>query len=454
MRSSPLPTPWNLYNLEGSPYFQNTLETSEHSAAPLSLFVGRQVELQDIRSSIHGTDRHGSRQAIAGIPGVGKTTLAQAVKSVLLEDGYLTTDSFVPILPNDTPEALFGRVLGMLYDTILANRPATLNNQAMQDAQVLVRASRLTARGGSISLAGFGVGASTSISPSAPTDLMIDGPRVMRDLMNMVRSSDGRGVVVHVNNLESLSEADAVEGAEVLRGLRDPMLLHEGLHLIFVGTTDAVNITLNTHTQVRSIFRVIPLEPLNISDVHGLLEARYNHLKKAPGKAVVPPAEKAAVDTLYALYRGDLRGMLKALEDGVSPLLGLTGTGTAEAAGEVRPITEEEIRTVLQERYAQQLSSLPEQTRVDQLVTWGQHDPNSIQTQQSLMDLWGVSQGAVSAALKYMVQQGFVVPLPREGRGAIRYILSGTGRIIFGGRPSFPPTPAALPLRGRGARTR
>ena len=41
----PLPTPWNLYNLTASPYFQETLEAAETSTRPLKLFVGRESEL-------------------------------------------------------------------------------------------------------------------------------------------------------------------------------------------------------------------------------------------------------------------------------------------------------------------------------------------------------------------------------------------------------------------------
>jgi hypothetical protein len=39
---------------------------------------------------------------------------------------------------------------------------------------------------------------------------------------------DARGILVHLNNLENLSDADAVRAGAVFRDLRDPCLLADG----------------------------------------------------------------------------------------------------------------------------------------------------------------------------------------------------------------------------------
>lgn len=436
MSVRPLPTPWNLYNLVASPYFQETLEHVEASPRPLSLFVGRETELRRLRDTIHGAGGMSSRQAVAGVPGVGKTTLVQELKAAILADGYLTVDALVPILAKDTNDSVFGRVLGALYQTILVNRPRTVESKAMQDAQLLVRADRLAAGGASFSAAGFGGGVTRSTTVLAPKDIMIDGPRIMRDLMALVRQSDARGVLLHLNNLENLSDSEAANAAEVLRSLRDPMMLHDGLHFVLVGTTDAVNTVVNTHVQVRTVFSVLPLEPLEVADVHRMLAARYEHLRLDRHQPAVPPAADDAVQGLYELFRGDLRGLLKALDDGVGALIGLAGTdsrGSGSSSGpHVRPLTLEELRPMLQRRYAAYLWSLPEQVRVEQLTRWGKKAPGSSQTQKSLMKLWSLTQGAVSNAISYLVRQGYVVALPRSGGEPIQYVLSGISRIIFG----------------------
>jgi hypothetical protein len=77
----PLPNAWNLYNLASSPFFQGTLERREPSQRPFSLFGGREEELQRLRARVHGAGRGSSRQAVAGMSGVGKTTLVQEFKT-------------------------------------------------------------------------------------------------------------------------------------------------------------------------------------------------------------------------------------------------------------------------------------------------------------------------------------------------------------------------------------
>jgi hypothetical protein len=304
----------------------------------------------------------------------------------------------------------------------------------MLDAQLLVRAGRLATGGANLSVLGVGGGVTRGTTVITPDDIMIDGPRIMRDLMVLVRNSGAHGVVIHLNNLENLSDPEAEKAAEVLRSLRDPMLMHPGLHFVLVGTTDAVNVVVNTHAQVRTTFSTLFLESLNLADVYRMLEARYEHLRLDPVKPVVPPADSEAVARLYELFRGDLRGLLKALDDGVDPLLGATGVDPADPSlvAAVRPLTMSEIGVLLQHRYSDHLQSLPDQTRIGYLVRWAKASTDSVQTQKSLGKIWGVSQGAVSTALAYLIRQGFVVSLPRSGVSPIQYVLSGVSRLIFG----------------------
>jgi len=81
----------------------------------------------------------------------------------------------------------------------------------------------------------------------------------------------------------------------------------------------------------------------------------------------------ARPDTVTPPLRRDLRGLLKALGDGVRPLLGLAGMKKTKSADEppVRSLTIDELRPVLQDRYPGQLDSLPEEVRVEQLTKWG-----------------------------------------------------------------------------------
>lgn len=90
----------------------------------------------------------------------------------------------------------------------------------------------------------------------------------------------------------------------------------------------------------------------------------------------------------------------------------------------MRPLTIDEIRPALSDRYRRELDTYAEQIRMDQLRKWGESQPEIAQTQRMLGDLWKVSQGTVSSALKFLIQQGYVIALPRSGGEPIRYVLS------------------------------
>lgn len=424
-----LPNLWGLYNLRSSPYFQATLR-ADSQATPLHLFVGRQRERQLLLTTIGSSAS--SRQAVAGRPGIGKTTLVQTVKADAQAEGYWSSDEIIPISARGTgaegaSEQLLGQLLSGVYDAVLANCP-TAAGPEVEAAQQLVRSIRLRGGGFTLSAYGVGIGGSQSESVATPPGvLLLDGPRVLRNLLGYALSQGAQGIVLHLNNLENLSEADASRAADLLRGIRDQALLHDGLHLIVVGTTDAVRTVVQSHTQIRSVFSdPLVLEPLELGDVEQLLANRYEALQRDPARPWRSPVEDAVVNRLYALFRGDLRGLLKALEDGITALLGLTRAGA-----DVAPVGLEDLLLTLRQRNQKELQEQMGETAWDRLQAWAQVDAASIQTQAELVELWQVRQPTVSQTLQSLMEAGAVEALPRRGREAIRYLMTGTARLAL-----------------------
>lgn len=419
--SQALPNLWHIYNLRESPYFQETLG-GDPDRYPLHLFVGRAHEVKQLLATIGSSAS--SRQATGGAPGVGKTTLVQSVKADALAAGYWTTDRLVPFYPDDTAEDVLGRMLAGLYDAILTARPMTADNTGMQAAQQLVRASRFASGGLNVSALGIGAGVTRGQTVHSPAGAMLlDGPRVIRDLLSLVRASGAKGVVLHLNNLENMSERDAAHAADMLRSIRDTVLLQDGLHIILAGTTEAVLTVTGAHAQIRSVFATpLTLDALPVSELQRLLTARYKHLALDSARVPVPPVAPGAVAALYPLFRGDLRSLFKALEEGAMLLIGV-------GAKPGKPIPLSELLPALKQRYSVLLNNL-DARRQAQLKKWARH-PASGQTQKSLMKLWQVSQPAVSTALVTLERDGFVVSMPERG-SATQYALSGASRLIFG----------------------
>ena len=405
-----LPSLWGLYNLRSSPFFQATLR-ADSQATPLRLFVGRQRERQLLLTTIGSSAS--SRQAVAGRPGIGKTTLVQTVKADAQAEGYWSSDEIIPISAEGASEQLLGQLLSGVYDSVLANCP-TAAGPEVEAAQQLVRGIRLRGGGLTVSAFGLGVGGSQSESVATPPEaLLLDGPRVLRDLMGYAIGQGARGVVLHLNNLENLSEADATRAADLLRGIRDQALLQEGLHLIVVGT--------------RSVFsNPLVLEPLGLADVEQLLANRYGSLQLDPARPCRSPVERAVVQRLYELFRGDLRGMLKALEDGITALLGLTSAGA-----DVAPVGLEDLLLSLRQRNQVELQEQLGDTAWERLLAWAQVDAATAQTQAELVELWQVKQPSVSQTLQQLIEAGAVEALPRRGREAIQYLMTGISRLAF-----------------------
>ncbi len=410
-----LPNLWGLYNLRSSPFFQATLR-ADSQTTPLHLFVGRQRERQLLLTTIGSSTS--SRQAVAGRPGIGKTTLVQTVKADAQTEGYWSSNEIIPINAKGAgaegaSEHLLGQLLSGVYDAVLANRP-TAAGPEVEAGQQLVRSIRLRGGGFTVSAFGFGAGGSQSESVATPPGaLLLDGPRVLRDLLRYAIGQGARGIVLHLNNLENLSDADASRASDLLRGIRDQALLHDGLHLIVVG--------------IPSVFsNPLVLEPLGLGDVEQLLANRYEALQLNQSRPWHSPVETAVVERLYELFRGDLRGMLKALEDGITALLGLTSAGA-----EVAPVGLEDLLLTLLQRNQAELQEQLGDTAWERLLAWAQVDAAAVQTQAQLVELWQVKQPSVSQTLQQLVEAGAVEALPRRGREAIQYLMTGTARLAF-----------------------
>ncbi len=138
--------------------------------------------------------------------------------------------------------------------------------------------------------------------------------------------------------------------------------------------------------------------------------------------------EDVVVERLHQIFRGDLRGMLKALEDGMTALLGLPRAAMSDG---VAPVGLADLLLVLRQRNQQELKDQLGPTAWERLRAWGNRDPDTIEIQTGLRTLWGVSQSAVSQTLQQLSAAAAVEALPRKGRDPIQYMLTGTARLAF-----------------------
>ena len=417
---------WHLYNLRESPYFQNDLQPKGQSSYPVEeLFVGRDREVQRILDAVAGA--RSSRQTLEGEPGYGKTSLAQYAKSILARERYLSYPEPVHVAGIDTAETLLVRILGHVYDAVASQpEPKLLQNPVIEDVRRLLFDTRVRDTRVVVNVAGTGFdrGTETRIEPAPFQMPLLQAARLLRAIPAVVQKAGYHGIVVHMNNLENLrTDPEREQASNSLRDLRDLFLL-EGYHYLLVGPSDALRSLISPHAQLRSVFGVsTPLGPLSPRGFQRLLARRYSYLRVDRRAEVRTPVAHDAAAELYALYGGDLRGTLRALETAARELIGLTDPPGA-------PIRLDQIRAVVVPLFDAEAHAALGETLLDYLYRLGDLGAEEF-TQADLMELWSLTQGAVSIYVRELQQRGYVRETRRQGR-KIWYTLTGTARLLLG----------------------
>ncbi|HEV2147735.1 MAG TPA: winged helix-turn-helix domain-containing protein [Longimicrobiaceae bacterium] len=416
---------WQLYNLRESPYFQRDLQASDTARYPIDLFIGRTAEAERLLGVIGGAPS--SRQTIEGSPGFGKTTLAQYVKARAAEAGYVSYPDPVSAAGVDTAETLLVRLLSYVYDALVAQLgDALAEDPAMDAARRLVLDTRVRDIKVAAQVAGFGFDREVvrRTEPATFHSGLLTIPPLLRALPALAERHGVPGIVVHLNNLENLvTDEERTQAGNALRDLRDIFLL-DGYHFLLVGTTDAVRALIAPHAQLRSVFGITrPLEPLSADAFQALLARRYTHLRLDPGREVRPPVAHDAAADLYGIYRGDLRGTLRAMDAAAHELIGYTDPPGA-------PIQAEQLFSVLVPMLQAELDSTLSETLQDYFYALTPVGRTEF-TQKELAELWNVTQGTVSANLRELLRLGYVREARRQGR-QVWYSLTGPARLVLG----------------------
>jgi hypothetical protein len=430
---------WQLFNLRDTPYFQEALRPGEGARYPVEWFVGRDTEADRLSRTILG-HAGSSRQSIRGAAGVGKSTLAQRVKALLAPSGVYSAPDAIALGHADGTDEVCVRVLSYVYETLLSaakekgELAALEKDEAVQNTRQLVRVFReTTGLSGSVSvpmIGGLSAGRSASLNTPGAARPSVLVPQFLQGLMRVAREVlDVRGILVHVNILENLSESDAKRAGAIFRDIRDPCLLADGYHWLVVGTADALSSVIDAHTQLRSVFSLtLALDPLKPSELLRLLERRYQALALDPSKPVRAPVLPRAVQALYTLFHGDLRGTLAALDEAAH---GLVGYGKKPDA----PLTLADIQPFLRHRYEADARARLTGNQFKALEKLAQAVQGAI-TVREAASFWKNERSRASRVMAELQKAGYVLTLERvageeRGRPATAYALSGSAKLAF-----------------------
>lgn len=432
---------WARFNLRDTPYFQEALQLGSDARYSVEGFVARYGEARRLARTILG-HAGSSRQTIRGTVGVGKSTLAQYVKALLVAERFYSNPDAVALGHADGADEVSIRILSYVYETLSAVAQAKdklttfERSAAAQNTRQMVRVFRETtglAGGVNVSfLGGVLAGRSTSLNtPNAARPGILIG-ELLQGLMRTAREELGaRGVIVHVDNLENLSDRDARRAGAVFRDLRDPCLLADGYHWLVVGTSDALTSVIDAHPQLRTVFSLtLALEPLKLSELLRLLERRYKALAVDDRTLARAPVAPTAVQALYSLFYGDMRAILAALDEAAHGLLGYgTRPSVALSLGDIQPF--------LRRRYEADASARLSAVQLSLLQVLARRLKARSFIVKDAAAIWENERSRAARLLAELLRAGYVFPLEQRllpedaGRPATLFRLSGAALLAF-----------------------
>lgn len=215
MPSTPIASPWTPYGLSDDPFFQASLAPSDDAARPISLFVGREEEVQLLGGQVVGSSS--SRAIIQGPAGVGKTSFVNRLKVALAEQGVLTHEQPVRVRAGmSTPQfcAELLRVLLQIRATQestpgIAEKAAKLTFKGARDEDAfwrrvghLVEGEDTTASGVTLGVpvANIGVQRERGRIPAEVDELSLDAE--LAQAVARLAGGGKRHVLIHVDNLD------------------------------------------------------------------------------------------------------------------------------------------------------------------------------------------------------------------------------------------------------------
>ena len=304
---------WTGFGLRASPFFNLPLEPDpEHPTRPITLFVGREVEVAHVQNRVLGS--HSSTTLVSGGYGVGKTTFVSYSEYMLgSQPDVHVAPAPIRLTSTTTPEMLASEMIRRIIDTISGIE----GNSKVVRSKVFKRAEHAVAGidqwTASLSILGLGGGVGRSKEqPPHPIHDLVSLAHGLADRVH--RSNPELKTVIHLNNIENVFDpTDAAPAKRLFRDIRDLLQL-DGVHLLIAGAIDFYGAVISQEEKVSDVLGLpIVLGPFDQETAWLVLERRVKHLSRINEKGRVP-ISKAAFNTMHEAYRGNLRGMFGFIE--------------------------------------------------------------------------------------------------------------------------------------------
>ncbi len=423
------PTRWSRYGLRGDPFFTDALEPDEHALYPITLFVGREQELDQMTRLTQDNDRSATIVYAGG--GYGKTTLANRLAYDLKKMGFLVPPEEIQLSGEDSMMRFFRDLLSGILQALsddgipLPKAPKDPRDDDAVKYPGILAAAKLVRTIGRLTAAHAGIHATTlgGLSGGIQHTLMqpVFEPGPSRHLLRMLARDIGaleyRGILVRLNNIDEVTRISRTLFEDFIGQARD-LLQVPGIHYVLLGN-EVAHATIESTARVRGCFNLpIELQGFNNEQVWQTLEKRLHHLS-VPNRTHTSPASKELVQALHRLHDGDLRNILSDL--------GRTVQGM-QVQIEPKPAPPIMILPTLANLYHQNMAGKLNDDHWDLLRLL--HEKGRPIRQIDVKQDLGVSEGTINTRFRRLEEAGAIEVKHRDGPSKF-FRLTGPGKLAL-----------------------
>ncbi|PKK85251.1 MAG: hypothetical protein CVT48_06285 [Thermoplasmata archaeon HGW-Thermoplasmata-1] len=306
---------WQEFGFKSNPYNPMPLKLTEEDAR---LFVGREKEAREFETII--SSMKGGAMIVEGRIGVGKTSFVN-IQEYRIWKGRAKTPRLLPtfetiLLTEETDAVTF--MLSSLSNALYAlmkihGEKKIKRNPVFKEALTMISQTLQTSFGLQAAAAGFGGGITKSVTITSPLATVMPTILSMTDgFVSELRRSGYEGVIIRVNNIDTLNERVVIE---FLSQIRDIALVRPGLIWVLMGSEGLFSSIEKNMRRVSEIITGTPvlIKPLSKEDVKLAIQKRIENLRIR--EEVNPLIDDAIIDILYDISNGEIRYIFKRATD-------------------------------------------------------------------------------------------------------------------------------------------